>query len=79
MATLVLPLSNSSHSAKLVPIVGFGSIAMTVVLIAGMFLYVHKNRLGGTMTAISRDFPQSSRPKPCRLHVSVTGQGTGHG
>ncbi len=42
--------------APWVDLLGFGTMGLTFVLIGGMFLYVHKNKLGGTMTAIASDF-----------------------
>lgn len=42
--------------APYVNLMGFGTIGLTIALIGGMFLYVHKNKLGGTMTAIASDF-----------------------
>jgi phosphatidylglycerophosphate synthase len=47
---------NGLSWAAHIPLVGFGTILLAAALIGGMFFYVYKNNLGGTMTAISHDF-----------------------
>ncbi len=39
-----------------VRIIGFGSLAMTVFLLGGMYLYLHRNKKSGTLVAVYKDF-----------------------
>lgn len=39
-----------------IPVVAYGTLALAVLLIASMFRYVQKNELGGSLTAITKDF-----------------------